>query len=104
MTDDDYMQFFTSCKMIDTGQVSPTAPEHRRARLESRLDSRPLLLRLVEHPASGGELPRALTGRLASSSSWATAVGSTAPRWERSSERNGRRMNSEGEEEEEKLT
>lgn len=35
--------------MIDTGQVSPTAPEHHKARLESQLDSRPLLPLWMKH-------------------------------------------------------
>ena len=62
MTDDDYMQFFTSCEMIDTGQVSPAVPECHRDSLESWLNSSPVLPCWGKLPAAGGKLSRAPRG------------------------------------------
>lgn len=70
MTDDGYLQFFTSCKTIDAGQVSPTVPECCGARLDPPADLSLLGRQMVACPAAEDEMPWAPTGHLARSSSW----------------------------------
>lgn len=93
MTDDDYMHFFTSCKMIDAGQVGPTVPEHHGARLESLLASRP---RPPQQENDGMSSCREeLSGHLQGTLCTATP-GAMVPWQEQLGERNGSRTDSGG--------